>query len=110
MEKEFVIKISEEQASYLQRLGSEVDSKVFIIDRLFANHATDEDTQLFDSVPYKHYMKEYEQAYMAWELAKAEFENTVVKPAVREKTGLDNVSFSWMIEDYLALECKITLV
>lgn len=108
--KEFVIKITEEQANYLQRLGSEVDSKVFIIDRLFATHAADTDTQLFDSVPYKHYMKEFEKAHFAWEQAKVAFEKEVLIPIVKEKTGLENPSFNWSIDDYLALECRITLI
>lgn len=109
-EKEFIINITEEQANYLQRLGSEVDSKIFIIDRLFSNHANDTDTQLFDSVPYKHYMKEYEKVHFEWETAKTEFEKTVLLPVVREKTGEENPSFSWLIDDYLSLQCKITLV
>lgn len=109
-EKEFIIKITEDQANYLQRLGTEVDSKVFIIDRLFANHATDTDTQLFDSVPFQHYVKEYEKAYLEWELAKAEFKEQVLIPIVREKTGEENPNFNWIIDDFLSLECKITLV
>ena len=75
MEKNFIITISEDQANYLQRLGVEVDSKVFLLDKIFANHAQDKDTQLFDSIPYKHYMKEYEKAHFEWEIAKLEFEN-----------------------------------
>lgn len=109
MSKEFTISLNAEQVNYLQRLGAEVDSKVFIIDRLFANHATDTDTQLFDSIPYKHYMSEYEKAYVAWELAKNELETTVIRPAVIQETGNENPSFSWIIEDYNSLECKVTL-
>ena len=108
--KNFVIQISEEQANYLQRLGAEVDSKVFVIDRLFANHANDTDTQLFDSVPYKHYMHEYEKAHLAWETAKQEFEKTVLRPIVAERTGIKEPAFSWMIDDFVSRECKITLV
>ena len=109
MEKNFIITISEDQANYLQRLGVEVDSKVFLLDRIFANHAQDEDTQLFDSIPYKHYMKEYEKAHFEWEIAKMEFENNFLKPIVREKTQQENPTFSCMIDDYNSLECKITL-
>ncbi len=108
--KEFIVSVSEEQINYLQRLGNEVDSKVFIIDRLFATHAQDEDTQLFDSIPYKHYMKEYEKAHFEWETAKAEFEKTTLLPIVQEKTGEEKPSFNWMIEDYLSHECKIILI
>ncbi len=109
-EKEFIIPITEEQVNYLQRLGSEVESKVFIIDKLFANHANDTDTQLFDSIPFKHYMKEYEKAHFEWEQAKIEFEKQVLIPAVAEKTGIIEPSFNWKIDDYLSLQCKITMV
>lgn len=109
-EREFIIPIPEEQANYLQRLGNEIDSKVFIIDRLFSNHATDDDIQLFESVPYKHYMKLYEQDHMAWSLAKTEFEQKYLRPLVEQKTGIENPSFNWRIDDYSSLECKVTLV
>ena len=106
----FTIPVSEEQVNYLQRLGYDVDSKIFIIDRLFANHANDDNTQLFDSIPYKHYIKEYEQAYTMWELAKSDFEQQYLKPIVQEKTGLANPIFNWNIADYSSLECEITLL
>lgn len=108
--KELIINITEDQANFLQRLGNEVDSKIFIIDRLFINHIEDKDTQLFDSIPYKHYMKEYEKAYAAWEIAKNEFERNVLQPQVAKITGLDNPSFNWKIDDFLSLECKIELM
>lgn len=108
--KEFIIPITEEQANYLQRLGNEVDSKTFIIDRLFATHAQDTDTQLFDSVPYQHYMKEFEKIHLAWNMAKTEFEKNYLLPIVKERTGEESPSFVWSIDDYLSLECKITLV
>ena len=110
MEKEFVIELTQDQVDYLQRLGAEVDGKVFLIDRMFANHATDTDTMLFDSVPFKHYTKEYENAYAAWELAKKEIETSQIKPEVQRITGREDVQFSWLIDDYTSLECKITLV
>ena len=108
--KEFIVNISQEQADYLQRLGNEVDSKMFVIDRLFSNHVTDTDTQLFDSIPYKHYMKEFEKAHFMWEQAKIEFEKSFLVPIVKEKTGIENPSFNWSIDDYLSLECKVTII
>lgn len=110
MEREFIIKMNQEQANYLQRLGMEVDSKVFLLDRLFSNHATDTDTILFESVPFKYYEQEYEKARAAWELAKQEFEQTYLMPEVKEKTGLENPHFNWLIDDYLSLEVHITLI
>lgn len=108
--KEFIINITEEQANYLQRLGNEVDSKIFVIDRLFINHVNDTDIQLFNSIPYQHYEKEYEKAYLAWETAKTEFEKEYLLPQVKKLTGIDNPHFNWSIDDFLALECKIELI
>ncbi len=110
MENTFIIDISEEQANYLQRLGMEVDSKIFIIDRLFTNHMQDDTTELFNSIPYKYYMQEYEKTFAAWETAKQSFEKNIVMPAVQQKTGLENPNFSWQINDYSSLKCKITLL
>lgn len=106
----YTVEIKQEQADYLQRLGNEVDSKVFLIDRMFANHATDTDTSMFDSVPFKHFMGEYEKARFAWETAKTEFQHGYLDAAVKEITGRDNVNYSWKIDDFLSLKCEVTIV
>ena len=108
--KTFIIDFSEEQGNYLQRLGNEVDSKVFLIDRMFANHASDTDTLLFDSVPFKHYMKEYEKARFEFEEAKSEFQKTYLDKKVKEVTKLENPQYNWMIDDYSSLQCRVTLI
>ena len=107
--QELIIKFNEEQANYLQRLGLEVDAKMFLIDRMFANHASDTDAKLFDSIPFKHYCSEYEKAYNAFELAKKEFQLTYLEPMVKEQLGYD-VKFNWKIDDYLSGECIVTIV
>ena len=109
MEKKFTVEITQETANYLQRLGMEVDGKVYLIDRMFANHANDEDTSLFDSVPFQHYMKEYEQALYEWDLAKQEFQDSYLTNKVKEITGQEDVSYTWAINDFSLLECEITL-
>ena len=108
--KKFTVDITEEQANYLQRLGNEVDSKVFLIDRMFANHAQDTDTALFDSVPFKHYMKEYEKAQFEWEQAKLEFQKNFLNDKVKEATGLEDPKYNWQINDYLSLKCEVILI
>lgn len=110
MEKKFTVDITTEQANYLQRLGADVDSKVFLIDRMFSNHASDEDTALFDSVPFKHYMSEYEKSRMEWELAKSEFQKTYLDKKVAEITKEKDVSYTWQIKDFLSLKCEITVL
>lgn len=108
--KKIYVDFTQEQADYLQRLGMEVDGKVFLIDRMFANHAMDTDTALFDSVPFKKYSKEYEECFHKFELAKAEFQNTYLDPIVKEMTGLEHPKYNWEINDYLSLKCEVTLL
>lgn len=109
MEK-FYVEFNEEQGNYLQRLGAEVDGKIFLIDRMFANHAADTDTALFDSIPFKYYHKEYEKAYTAWDLAKKAFKEDVLDPIVKEKTGLDNVQYNWKIDNFKSGLCEISII
>lgn len=108
--KTITIEFNQEQANYLQRLGADVDSKIFLIDRMFANHAADTDTAMFDSVPFKHFMAEYEKARYEWEEAKQEFQKTYLDPKVKEATGLENPKYNWMINDYLSLKCEVTVL
>jgi len=108
--KKFTVDLSEEQVNYLQRLGTEVDSKVFLIDRMMANHAADTDTALFDSIPFKHLMDGYEEARAAWEFAKAELQRTYLDEKVKEATGKDDVQYNWQINDYLSHKCEITVL
>lgn len=109
MSKEITINISEEQANYLQRLGAEVDAKVFLIDRMFANHANDTDTVLFDSIPFQHYMEKYREAVTAYDMAKQEFQNGFLDPLIHKEYGEDT-KYNWSIDDFLSLECKVTLI
>lgn len=110
MSKEFIVHFNEEQGNLLQRLGMEVESKIFLIDKMFANHASDTDTALFDSVPFKHYQKTYEEAYEAFELAKSEFQETYLNNEVAKITGKEKNSYNWAIDDYSSGECKVTLI
>ena len=108
--KEFYVDINPEQGNYLQRLGLEVDSKLFLIDRMFSNHANDTDTILFESIPFKYYHQEYEKAYQAYSLAKEEFKNTYLVPLVQQHLNtVEKVNFSWVIEDFLSNQCKIII-
>lgn len=109
MNKTITINISEEQTNYLQRLGAEVDAKVFLLDRMFANHANDTDTVLFDSIPFQHYMKQYQESVTAYDLAKQEFQKDFLDPQMHEKYGED-VKYNWSIDDFLSLECKVTII
>ena len=107
MEK-FTFELTEEQINYLQRLGNEVDTKIFLIDRMMANHVNDTDLSLFESKPFKHFMSEYEKAYAMWEMAKQEFEKNVVIPLVVEKYGAEAV-YTWNIKDFTFGTCEVTI-
>lgn len=109
MEKEFIVKITEEQANYLQRLGVEVEAKAYLIDYMFANHMNNQNMILFDSAPFKHYEKQYEQAVASFNLAKQEFEHEYLDDIVYKKMG-EKVNYNWRIDDYLSLDCKITVL
>ena len=107
MEK-FTFELTEEQINYLQRLGNEVDTKIFLIDRMMANHANDDDLSLFESKPFKHFMSEYEKAFATWEMAKQEFEKTVVRPLVVERYGSE-AFYTWAINDFNLGVCEVTI-
>lgn len=107
--KNFTVKMSQEQANYLQRLGQEVDGKAFIIDRMFATHAMDEDTMIFESVPFKHFMKQFEEANAEFDFAKQEFQDTYLKGEVEKLTGIKDPVFNWQIDNYNALEVKVMM-
>ena len=109
MEK-LIVNVTQEQINYLQRLGQEVDGKIFLIDRIFANHVNDTDTALFDSIPFKHFMKEYENAQAAWEFAKQEFQSGYLDAKVKEIVGKDDIKYTWSINDYSSLKCEVTLI
>ena len=106
MEKNIIIEFSEETGNYLQRLGTEVDAKAYLLDYMFSNHAQDDDVSLFDSKPFQHFMKQYEQAQAEFTLAKVEFENTYLKPEVYKQLG--NIPFTWKIDDYTSHQCIVS--
>ena len=110
MDKTFLINFSEEQGNYLQRLGNEVETKAFVIDYIFNNHINDNNTAILESDLFKSYMKDLEQAKLSFELAKREFQKGFLDAKVKEITKLDNPRYNWQIDDYLSLECKVTLI
>lgn len=110
MEKKFVLDLTEEQVNYLQRIGTELDGKVFLLDRMFETHAMDTDTSMFQSVPFKHFMAEYENTYAEWELAKKHLEDSYIRPEVLKRTNGESVNFQWAINDYLAKQCEVTIL
>lgn len=108
--KKLIVNFTAEQGDYLQRLGAEVDSKVFLIDRMFANHANDTDVLLFESAPFKHYMKQYEEARLAWETAKEEFQHNYLDGEVAKQLGYEGAAYNWEINDFLSYECEVTVL
>lgn len=94
--------------NYLNRLYLDVESRMFVIDRMFDNHKNDTDTSLFNSVPWKAYMSELEVTRSEYSMAKDEF-SKMIYPIVQEKTGIENVEFDWNITDFMQRQVEITL-
>ena len=110
MDNKFIIKLQEDQVNYLHRLNIEMDGKTFLIDRIFSNHAKDTDASVIESIPFKHYMKEFEELHAEYELAKLEFERTIVSPEVMKRTNNEDARYSWEIKNFASLECEVTLL
>ena len=110
MGQQFIISISEEQSNYLHRLGMDLEAKIFIIDRLISDHKSDTNADVINSEVFKYYQHGYEEAFTQWSMAKKEFQNTVLKPIIQEKTGLDKPNFEWQIVDFEDNECIVTMV
>lgn len=104
----FKITIPQELVDYVQRLGRDIDSRVYLIDRMFDNHRNDEDAAILDSVPFKKYHKEFEELKAEYDLAVSELGNKII-PFVAEKTGNDDPKFDWRIDDFSSLEVTITM-
>ena len=102
-----VIKISQEQANYLQRLGLEIDTKVFLIERMIDMHK--DDTSFSESPAFQYYIQEYEKAYAEYELAKEEFQNDYVKVEINRLFGNGAKVLKWNIDDFRSLECKVLI-
>lgn len=109
MKKEYYLDVNQETIDYLQRLGMEYESYLAVIDRLFDSHKKDNDTSLFDSIPWRKYYKEYEMKKAEYELAKNEYEN-FLKKIVSEKENNSDVIFDWHIEDFNINKVKITIL
>ena len=107
--KKFTIEITNEMVNYLQRLGLDIDTRLSVIDRMFVNHKDDKDASLFESIPWKKYYKELENAQNEYELAKLKFGEEVVKPAINEKLGHTVKDFTWRIDDFQSGEVQIEI-
>ena len=108
MDKQFTLVVENDLVDYLQRLGSDIDSRLAVIDRMFVNHKDDTDASVFESVPWKKYSKELEEVQAEYTIAKDEFSKVLI-PIVEKETGISGVAFSWRIEDFKECEVIITL-
>ncbi len=108
MEK-FTIELTQELIDYVQRIGYEVDTRVYLIDRMFDMHKSDTDTSLFDSVPFKKYHKDLENKKTEYDLAVKELGERI-KPIVCQKLGRNDVNFNFEIPDFNELKAYITVL
>lgn len=106
--KEFTIDLTQELVDYAQRLGYEIDTRVYLIDRIFDMHKNDTDTRLFDSMPFKKYQRELSEIKTEYDLAVREI-GEKIKDIVYKKMGRDDINFDWEIADFNALKATITV-
>lgn len=107
--KTFTIELTQELVDYVQRVGYEVDTRVYLIDRMFDMHKNDTDTSLFDSVPFKKYHEELTEKKTEYDMAvKALGEK--LKPVVCERVGRPDVEFNFEIPDFNDLKAYITVL
>ena len=106
--KQFKLPITEEVCNKLQRLGMDIDARLEVINKIFTNHANDDNAMVLDSVPFKKYHKEFEELQAEYTFAKLAFEESI-KPAVYEKTGKPGVPFRWKIENFSIHEVTIEI-
>lgn len=112
MSKSYYVDVPQEFCDKLQKTGYEVEAIMSIIDRMFQNHKEDKDASLFESVPWKHYMKQFEELNGRYSEEKNEL-NKYLSPIIREKEGISDddtdFSFYWNIEDFYEKRARITI-
>lgn len=109
MKKTFTIDLTQELVDYVQRVGYEVDTRVYLIDRMFDMHKNDTDTSLFDSVPFQKYHQELTEKKAEYDLAVKKLGERL-KPIVCEKVGRPDVEFNFDIPDFNDLKAHITVL
>ena len=92
----------------LRSMNYDIETRMAVVDRLFTNHKDDADSSVFDSVPYKQYSKELQEAYVSYDIEKENYGQSVLRPIVEEKTGKKDISFDWNL-DFQTLEVTVTL-
>lgn len=105
--KTYYLLISKETCDYLQRLNFEIETRQSVVSRLIENAKDNVDASVLESVPFKNYHKELEEAVYSYQTAKDEL-SKVLGAEVLKKEGKD-VPFSWMIEDFHEPKAKITI-
>ena len=93
MKKELTIKITEESRDYIQRAYMEYRSKQDIIASVFDIHKYDTDAAILESVPFKHYEKEFEKAKLVYDTALSESEKNYIEEEIRNKGAFFVVDF-----------------
>lgn len=103
----FTVIIDKKVAEYLERLTYEVESRKSIIDFMFQSHKNDKDASLFESIPWKTYMKEYQDFFVELDMAKAEA-SKIVMAKINEMFGR-SIDCTWKMIDFKEGLIEITL-
>lgn len=108
--KKYTLPIEKETAIKLQSIGAEIDSRTFLIDTMFQNHKDDIDSSVFESVPFKKYLEDYNKIQTEYNQEKNAL-TEILKKEVAKKENLpeDEVSFDWNIDDFDSCLVTITI-
>lgn len=104
--KKIIVPINQEQVDILQRYGIEMDCRYDIVARIIENHKSDVDDEIFNSPAFKRYHHAAAEAKLSYEIAKAEFSESYLKPIVEEQFG-KGVEFSWNINNFAIHEAEV---
>lgn len=105
--KTYKLPITNEVCDYLQRLSFEVESRKQVVTRILENAKDNADDSVLESIPFKSYHKQLEEAIYSYETAKNTFSKDIEKE-VFEKEGKE-IAFSWTIEDFHEPEVTIMI-
>lgn len=102
MQKTYEIDITEETANLLERLAFEIQAKEGVVTRIITTAVTPE---VFNGVPYQTFMKQLEEAHVAYETAKKVLETSLKETVAKQGEAL----LGWKIDDFKSKKAIVTV-
>lgn len=98
----YKIKVTEETANLLERLSFEVMTKEGVVARIITTGATPE---VFNGLPYQTFMKQLEEANIAYDAAKKQLERSLMDEVAKK----GHILQSWRFDDFKSKEVEVTV-